>query len=310
MQTPGGEQPIARLRVGDHVTSYDPTTGKATTQTITHVYLNHDSDRLDVTLALPASSNATHSPTTAQDAATARTQRGLVMSHGRRGPPDATATTASNASAASDETIHTTAHHPWLTADRGWVEAGQLHAGEPVRLLDGATATVAGLHAVPGAGPMWDLSLDATHTFAVGASRAVVHNDDCITFENRYPEKLQSELERADALGVKPLKPGEPGFQQMTQQGTLKWALTENGELNFMPKEVDGEEIPHTALTRGAPVQDAGEVTLVGTGGGGYRAEGFSHSSGHYRPDEDLPLPGAQAFSNAGISIPGYFFGF
>ena len=308
MQTPSGEKPIASLSVGDHVTSYDPTTGKATTQTITHVFVDHDTDRLDVTLALPVSSSATASATAAQDATAAREQRALVMSHGRRGPPDTTAT-ASAATATPDETIHTTANHPWLTADRGWVVAGQLHAGEPVRLLAGGTATVVGLHAVPGAGSMWDLSLDATHTFAVGASRAVVHNDDCILFENRYPEKLQSELEIAGALGVKPLKPGEPGFQQMTQQGTLKWALTENGELNFMPKYVGKEEIPHTALTRGAPVQDAGEVTLVGAGGG-YRADGFSHSSGHYRPDEDLPLPGARAFSNAGISIPGYFFGF
>ena len=44
--------------MGDHVTSYDPTTGKATTQTITHVFVNHDTDRLDVTLALPATDSA------------------------------------------------------------------------------------------------------------------------------------------------------------------------------------------------------------------------------------------------------------
>ena len=58
VQTPSGEQPIARLQVGEHVTSYDPTTGKATTQTITHVFVNQDSDRLDVTLALPATDSA------------------------------------------------------------------------------------------------------------------------------------------------------------------------------------------------------------------------------------------------------------
>ncbi len=219
------------------------------------------------------------------------------------------------------DVIHTTANHPWLTADRGWVLAGDLQVGEAVRTLDGGVATVeavrtepgATVEAVrtePGAAVMWGLTLGDVHTFAVGASRAVVHNDDCrITFENRYPEKLQSELDRADALGVKPLKPGEPEFQQMTQQGTLKWALTENEELKFMPKYVNGEEIPHTALTRGAPVLDAGEARLVSDGRGGFVAEGFSHWSGHYEPDIDLPLPGAQAFSNAGIRIPGYVFG-
>jgi hypothetical protein len=35
------------------------------------------------------------------------------------------------------------------------------------------------IQALPGVGPMWDLSLDATHTFAVGASQAVVHNVNC-----------------------------------------------------------------------------------------------------------------------------------
>ena len=53
-----------------------------------------------------------------------------------------------------------------------------MHIGEPVRLLDGGTATVVALHALPGVGPMWDLSLDATHTFAVGTVQAVVHNCD------------------------------------------------------------------------------------------------------------------------------------
>jgi hypothetical protein len=75
-----------------------------------------------------------------------------------------------------DEVIHTTASHPWLTAHAGWQRAGQLYLGEPVRLLDGATAVVVALHAVPGVGAMWDLSLDATHTFAIGDVQAVVHN--------------------------------------------------------------------------------------------------------------------------------------
>lgn len=66
------------------------------------------------------------------------------------------------------------------------MDAGQLHSGEVVRLLDGATARVVGLHAVLGAGPMWDLSLDATHTFAVGDIPSVVHN--CPPTESDVPD--------------------------------------------------------------------------------------------------------------------------
>ncbi|HEY7974472.1 MAG TPA: hypothetical protein VID72_03965, partial [Ktedonobacterales bacterium] len=43
---------------------------------------------------------------------------------------------------AQTELIHTTASHPWLSADHGWQRAGNLRVGEPVRLLDGGTATV------------------------------------------------------------------------------------------------------------------------------------------------------------------------
>ena len=160
--TPHGERAIAALSVGDHVTAYDPATSKPTTQTVERVFINHDTDRLDVTLAdAPAGTAAAPAGRTA-------TQAGP-----RRALP---ATTTPVSATEPNEVIHTTASHPWLTADRGWLRAGMLRIGEPVRLLDGATATVVALHTLPGVGPMWDLSLDATHTFAVGTVQAVVHN--------------------------------------------------------------------------------------------------------------------------------------
>ncbi len=162
--TPQGEQAIASLKVGQPVEAYDPATGKTAPQTIVRVFLNHDHDRLDVTLATP------------ELAATAATAAGA--GHGRQAPHAAVG--AARATLTRDETIHTMANHPWLTADRGWVVAGQLHDGEPVRLLDGTTARVVALHALPGVGPMWDLSLDSVHTFAVGDLQAVVHNTGCL----------------------------------------------------------------------------------------------------------------------------------
>jgi hypothetical protein len=158
------------LKVGDHVTAYDPTTGKPTTQTIERVFINHDTDRLNVTLAYSASA--------ATAGAAARTRADATV-HGRvarAGQSRQPAGTSTPTGAMREEVIHTTASHPWLTADDGWLRAGQLHLGESVRLLNGGVATVVALHAVPGVGAMWDLSLDATHTFAVGTAQAVVHN--------------------------------------------------------------------------------------------------------------------------------------
>jgi hypothetical protein len=48
--TPSGERAIGSLKVGDQVTAYDPSTGKSSTQTVQHVWVNHDHDLLDVTL--------------------------------------------------------------------------------------------------------------------------------------------------------------------------------------------------------------------------------------------------------------------
>jgi hypothetical protein len=116
------------------------------------------------------------------DAETAREQARLVAGHGLRAPPDATVANAATFKAAnssaisSTEVIHTTANHPWLTADHGWELAGSLHLGEPAPLLDGGTATVVALRTLPGVGPMWDLALDSAHTFAVGDLQVVAHN--------------------------------------------------------------------------------------------------------------------------------------
>ena len=75
-----------------------------------------------------------------------------------------------------DETIHTTANHPWLSADRGWIVAGHLQLGEPVQRVDGSVAVVVALTVVHGTAPMWDLTVSNIHDFAVGNGAYVVHN--------------------------------------------------------------------------------------------------------------------------------------
>ncbi len=50
---------MGRLKVGDHVTTYDSATGTTSPQTVLHVWIIHDHDRLDVTLRVD---DAQHAP--------------------------------------------------------------------------------------------------------------------------------------------------------------------------------------------------------------------------------------------------------
>jgi hypothetical protein len=178
--TPTGEQAISTLNVGDHVQAYNPVTKKISTQTVQQVFINHDTDLMDVTLAVHPSSTQT------------KQQQAAVVSHGSHAPP------------AKDEVVHTTQKHPWLTT-KGWITAGQLHLGNEVQLLDGATATVIGLKIVPGTAAMYDLTVSNVHTFAVGDGQFVVHN--CTLTDNSTTATAD---ERAAAEHVASLK-NEPG---------------------------------------------------------------------------------------------------
>lgn len=108
-------------------------------------------------------------------------------------PAPAQATSAATTSPAPIETIHTTSNHPWLTADRGWVEAGQLRPGEPVVTLSGATETVAWVHVVAGQADMYNLTVAKDHTNAVGAGQVVVHNVGCGNADLDRIDQLRSD---------------------------------------------------------------------------------------------------------------------
>jgi hypothetical protein len=117
VETPKGQQAIASLKVGDQVIAYDPETGKATTQTVQRVFLNHDTDLLNVTLRA-VSKPAKHA-TTSPGVDPAYKQRiAVVASHGSQAPPSSAATAKAEATPSTvaaqpgEETIHTTANHP------------------------------------------------------------------------------------------------------------------------------------------------------------------------------------------------------
>ncbi len=86
-------------------------------------------------------------------------------------------------------------------------------------------------------------------------------------FSNQLPERLDRELKVADNLGIKPLKVGEPEFDQIINDDIVKWAITIEGQLLFIPKFVNGQEIYHTIITRGQTVLAAGEANIIGSKG-------------------------------------------
>ncbi|MFE1347384.1 putative T7SS-secreted protein [Streptomyces sp. NPDC058757] len=119
-------------------------------------------------------------------------------------------------------------------------------------------------------------------------------------FHNRMEDELPGELADAERLGVKPLRVGEDGFDEAVNGGTIKWAVTEDGELLIIPKHVQGTELKHPVLTGGAPVRAAGEAEIAG-GGGQYFGMEINNQSGHYWPSTESLTIGKEAFERAGI---------
>jgi hypothetical protein len=73
-------------------------------------------------------------------------------------------------------TIETTPNHPYFSADRGWVDAGELAIGEQIRTDSGANAIVLSYTVEATPTPMWDITVEDAHSFFVGQAAVLVHN--------------------------------------------------------------------------------------------------------------------------------------
>lgn len=128
-------------------------------------------------------------------------------------------------------------------------------------------------------------------------------------FKNQQPEKLAEELAEAQALGVKPLRPSDPGFEDMVNSGPIKWIVTPDGDLLAVPKFVGDTEIKHTAASGGQPVKGAGEASIA-AGGGQVVGLDIDPNSGHYlngsTPEQSAASKqaGREAFEKNGITFP------
>ncbi|ACU77440.1 YD repeat protein [Catenulispora acidiphila DSM 44928] len=124
-------------------------------------------------------------------------------------------------------------------------------------------------------------------------------------YPNNMPGTLDTELAQADRLGVVVSSPGTSEFDSAIASGTVKWAVKDDGSIVVMPKFVNGQEISHSVLTRGASVQAAGEAEIAGSGADGYFGLDINDHSGHFfEPGWNVASIGKDAFSGAGVLFP------
>lgn len=123
-------------------------------------------------------------------------------------------------------------------------------------------------------------------------------------FPNQMPRNLAEELRTAERLGVKPIAPdGTQAFDNLIDTGEkLKWAVLADGTLVVVPKYVQGVEISHSVLSRGAAVRAAGEAEIAGAGGR-YYGLSINNHSGHFRPSAESLEIGRDLFRRYGIEF-------
>lgn len=146
----GSTKPIGAIAVGERVSATDPATAITAAQPVSAVWVNHDTDLLD--LAIVGSGGQS------------------TVVHTTAGHPfyrDNTAAGSSVGLAAKTG-----------AAVRGWTDAANLQAGDRLATIAGEPATVISTRVVPGQADMWDLTVENTHTFhlATPAGDVLVHN--------------------------------------------------------------------------------------------------------------------------------------
>ena len=128
-------------------------------------------------------------------------------------------------------------------------------------------------------------------------------------YPNLKPEDLEEEMKLAKKLGVTPAQAGTAEFEEILQQdeGQVKWVITKNGELWFIPKNVNGNEIAHTVMTNGDGVIMAGDANIVqweSELGYPYTVLELTNQSGHYQPISDRLEMAKIIFEANNITVP------
>ncbi|XXT18784.1 hypothetical protein WME94_52015 [Sorangium sp. So ce429] len=86
-------------------------------------------------------------------------------------------------------------------------------------------------------------------------------------------------------------------------EGTVKWVVTEAGDLLISPNTVNAGEISHAVLSGGKPVLAAGQAQVAWVGGK-FLGMRISRFSGHFMPTAESVQVGREAFARHGITFP------
>ena len=89
-----------------------------------------------------------------------------------------------------EELISTTIEHPFYVDGEGWVQAGDLKSGDKLLSLQDASITIVEVNYNPGEFEAFNLHVDDYHTYAVGGSKAWVHNACDITKKVNTPHTV------------------------------------------------------------------------------------------------------------------------
>ena len=128
-------------------------------------------------------------------------------------------------------------------------------------------------------------------------------------FENQLQGLLQQEIAQASRVGAKPLRVTDKAFAGALNQGTIKYVVTESGDVLITPHTVNGVEISHAVLSGGRPVFAAGQADIASASGQVIGISLNTHS-GHFLNgacaeinDEVLAIA-KEAFKQIGIHFP------
>jgi hypothetical protein len=153
----GTTRAIKDVRVGDDVIATDPATGKTSSEPVTALHINQDTDLTDVWVTHIDPHNAPPGP----DVHTA----GLPQ--GWSGPP-------------ATYLLHTTANHLfWNQTTNTWTDANNLLAGDHLHTTIGDNVIVTATRSYTGSQAMHNLTINQIHTYYViaGNTPVLVHND-------------------------------------------------------------------------------------------------------------------------------------
>jgi hypothetical protein len=135
------------------------------------------------------------------------------------------------------EVITATPEHPFWTMGGGWVAAGQLVRGSPLQTTDGRILQVVGTTRRAGEFKVYNFEVAIAHTYFVGKSGVLVHNQCPPTIPRVTPGSLDPKEEKAVLETIRHIEAGTtPSW--LSKTGQKKWGSTfknNNGDLPGTP---------------------------------------------------------------------------